>query len=95
MQQEIYYAIENLHGIDIGLYPPLMAFEAIVRMQISQLEKPIVLCVDLVIEELSNAVRNCTKRVSVELMIEKLFFFFIEINIVPFFLDIELSNFSR
>lgn len=64
IQQEIYYAIESLHGIDVGLYPPLMAFEAIVRMQISQLEKPIVLCVDLVIEELSNAVRNCTQRVS-------------------------------
>ena len=64
IQQEIYYAIENLHGIDVGLYPPLMAFEAIVRMQISLLEKPIVLCVDLVIEELSSAVRNCTQRVS-------------------------------
>lgn len=64
IQQEIYHAIENLHGINVGLYPPLMAFEAIVRMLISQLEEPIVLCVDIVIEELSNAVRSCTQRVS-------------------------------
>lgn len=65
MQREINYAIENLHGIQVGLYPPLMAFQVLVRKQISQLEQPIVLCVDLVIEELSNAVRTCTQRVSI------------------------------
>lgn len=64
VQQQINTNIENLYGTKGILYAPFMAFETVVRMQILQLEKPIMTCVDLVVEELSNAVRNCTQRVS-------------------------------
>lgn len=64
VQREVHYAIDNLGGTILSLYPPHMAFELGVRMQIAQLETPIVACVDLVVEELSNAVRNCTQHVS-------------------------------
>lgn len=41
-----------------------MAFEAIVKKQISQLKEPVLKCVDLVVQELSAVVRVCTERVS-------------------------------
>lgn len=63
LQDEIEMAIESLHGIRVILYAPFGAFEGIVRKQILQLEPPIAKCVGLVIDELSKAVRNCTKRV--------------------------------
>lgn len=62
--QEIHRTIEILYGTKCTLYPPFMAFETVVRKQILQLENPIMSCVDLVIEELSNAVRKCTRNVS-------------------------------
>jgi len=40
-----------------------MAFEAIVKKQISRLKEPSLKCVDLVVAELSNVVRVCTDRV--------------------------------
>lgn len=41
-----------------------MAFEAIVKKQITQLKEPVLKCVDLVVQELSAVVRVCTERVS-------------------------------
>lgn len=41
-----------------------MAFEAIVKKQITQLKEPVLKCVDLVVQELSAVVRICTERVS-------------------------------
>lgn len=41
-----------------------MAFEAIVKKQISRLKEPSLKCVDLVVTELSNVVRMCTDKVS-------------------------------
>lgn len=60
---EITYAIKNLHGPRHVAHPPLMAFEVLVRKKIFELKDPIILCVDLVIEELRTAVRNCTEKV--------------------------------
>lgn len=63
-QHEIRSTILNLYGIDVGLYPPMKAFEVIVGMEIRKLAAPVKTCVDLVIQELSNAVRTCTQLVS-------------------------------
>lgn len=41
-----------------------MAFEAIVKKQISRLKEPSLKCVDLVVSELCNVVRVCTEKVS-------------------------------
>lgn len=63
MRKDIAERIENLNGIDVGLYPPFKAFESSVIQQINLLEQPIIICVDLVVRELSNAVRFCTQQV--------------------------------
>ena len=40
-----------------------MAFEAIVKKQISRLKEPSLKCIDLVIQELTNVVRYTTEKV--------------------------------
>ena len=62
LRREIAYAIRNIHGIRVGLFTPDMAFEAIVKKQISRLREPSLKCVDLVIAELGNVVRRCTDK---------------------------------
>lgn len=62
LRREIAYAIRNIHGIRVGLFTPDMAFEAIVKKQISRLREPSLKCVDLVITELGNVVRRCTDK---------------------------------
>lgn len=64
LRREISFAIRNIHGIRVGLFTPDMAFEAIVKKQISQLKEPVLKCVDLVVQELSAVVRICTEKVS-------------------------------
>lgn len=63
LRREISFAIRNIHGIRVGLFTPDMAFEAIVKKQISQLKEPILKCIDLVVQELSTVVRFCTEKV--------------------------------
>lgn len=63
LRREISFAIRNIHGIRVGLFTPDMAFEAIVKKQISQLKEPILKCIDLVVQELSAVVRLCTEKV--------------------------------
>lgn len=63
LRREISFAIRNIHGIRVGLFTPDMAFEAIVKKQISQLKEPILKCIDLVVQELSSVVRLCTEKV--------------------------------
>lgn len=63
LRREISFAIRNIHGIRVGLFTPDMAFEAIVKKQISQLKEPILKCIDLVVQELSAVVRICTEKV--------------------------------
>ncbi|XP_063051357.1 dynamin-1-like [Engraulis encrasicolus] len=62
LRKEISYAIKNIHGIRTGLFTPDMAFETIVKRQIAKIKEPCQKCVDLVITELVNTVRNCTKK---------------------------------
>ncbi|KAG1676677.1 Dynamin-1 [Nymphon striatum] len=64
LRKEIAFAIRNIHGIRVGLFTPDMAFEAIVKKQISKLKEPSLKCVDLVINELTNVVRRCTEKMS-------------------------------
>ncbi|KAL3104123.1 hypothetical protein niasHS_002150 [Heterodera schachtii] len=59
MRREIQFAIRNIHGIRVGLFTPDMAFEAIVKKQIERLKEPALKCVDLVVNELANVVRQC------------------------------------
>lgn len=64
VKHEIQQTIEALYGIRGILFKPFMAFESAVCKQILQLETPVILGVDSIVDELSNAVRNCTKQVS-------------------------------
>ncbi|KAF5893514.1 dynamin-2 isoform X1, partial [Clarias magur] len=58
LRREISYAIKNIHGVRTGLFTPDMAFEAIVKKQIIKLKEPCLKCIDLVIQELINTVRQ-------------------------------------
>uniref|UniRef100_A0A4W3GH36 dynamin GTPase n=1 Tax=Callorhinchus milii TaxID=7868 RepID=A0A4W3GH36_CALMI len=62
LRREISYAIKNIHGIRTGLFTPDMAFETIVKKQILKIKEPSLKCVDMVITELINTVRQCTKK---------------------------------
>lgn len=64
--KEIDMAIRNIHGIRCGLYSPQMAFEEFSKKQIAKLEEPVTVCIKLVIEELSVAVRACTRKVIID-----------------------------
>ena len=46
-----------------------MAFEAIVKKQISRLKEPSIKCIDLVVQELTNVVRMTAEKVSFILII--------------------------
>ncbi|KAM9314509.1 dynamin-2-like isoform 1-T1 [Pholidichthys leucotaenia] len=64
LRKEISYAIKNIHGVRTGLFTPDMAFEAIVKKQIIKLKEPCLKCIDLVIQELINTVRQCTNKLN-------------------------------
>ncbi|XP_060716767.1 dynamin-2 isoform X1 [Tachysurus vachellii] len=64
LRREISYAIKNIHGVRTGLFTPDLAFEAIVKKQIIKLKEPCLKCIDLVIQELINTVRQCTTKLS-------------------------------
>ncbi|XP_052409145.1 dynamin-2 isoform X2 [Carassius gibelio] len=62
LRREISHAIKNVHGVRTGLFTPDLAFEAIVKKQIIKLKEPCLKCIDLVIQELINTVRQCTNK---------------------------------
>jgi dynamin GTPase len=64
LRREITYAIKNTHGIRSGLFTPDIAFEAIVKKQISKLTEPSIKCVDLVVAELTNLIHKLTDKVT-------------------------------
>ncbi|XP_053320806.1 dynamin-2 isoform X4 [Spea bombifrons] len=64
LRREISYAIKNIHGVRTGLFTPDMAFEAIVKKQVVKLKEPCIKCVDLVIQELINTIRQCTSKLA-------------------------------
>lgn len=51
-------------GLRTGLFTPDMAFEAIVKKQVIKLKEPCIKCVDMVIQELINTVRQCSNKVT-------------------------------
>ena len=46
-----------------GLFTPDMAFETIVKKQIARLRTPSLKCVDMVVDELTKVVHQCTDKV--------------------------------
>lgn len=64
LRREISYAIKNIHGVRTGLFTPDLAFEAIVKQQISKIKEPCLKCVDLVVSELATTIRKCTEKLS-------------------------------
>merc|ERR1712198_260972 len=64
LRREIAFAIRNIHGIRVGLFTPDMAFEAIVKKQITRLREPSLKCIDLVVAELSNVVRMVAEKMN-------------------------------
>uniref|UniRef100_A0A8C1TYL4 dynamin GTPase n=1 Tax=Cyprinus carpio TaxID=7962 RepID=A0A8C1TYL4_CYPCA len=64
LRREISYAIKNIQGSRTGLFTPDMAFEAIVKKQLIKLKEPCLKCIDLVIQELINTVRQCTLKLN-------------------------------
>ncbi|XP_018525753.1 dynamin 3a isoform X3 [Lates calcarifer] len=64
MRREINYAIRNIHGVRTGLFTPDMAFEAIVKKEISRLKGPCIKFIDMVSQELINTVYQCINKLS-------------------------------
>uniref|UniRef100_A0A8C6LV25 Interferon-induced GTP-binding protein Mx n=1 Tax=Nothobranchius furzeri TaxID=105023 RepID=A0A8C6LV25_NOTFU len=64
LRQEINYAIRNIHGVRTGLFTPDMAFEAIVKKQISSLKEPCIKFIDMVSQELCSTVYQCISKLS-------------------------------
>ncbi|XP_018610108.1 dynamin-2 isoform X2 [Scleropages formosus] len=62
LRREISHAIKNVHGVRTGLFTPDMAFEVIVKKQVIKLKEPCLKCIDLVVQELINTVRQCTDK---------------------------------
>lgn len=58
-------AIRNSNGVRANLYTSHMAFESILNDEISKFEGPCCTCVDMVVKELSEAVRLCIRQVSI------------------------------
>ncbi|XP_061636753.1 dynamin 3a isoform X5 [Phyllopteryx taeniolatus] len=59
LRMEIAYAIRNIHGVRTGLFTPDMAFQAIVKKQISKLKIPCFGFVDMVCKELVSTIYEC------------------------------------
>lgn len=57
-------ALLPLRAFRTGLFTPDMAFETIVKKQVKKIREPCLKCVDMVISELINTVRQCTKKVT-------------------------------
>ncbi|XP_029292725.1 dynamin-2 isoform X2 [Cottoperca gobio] len=64
LRREISHAIKNVHGVRTGLFTPDLAFEVIVKKQIVKLKTPCLKCIDLVIQELINTVRQCSNKLN-------------------------------
>ena len=63
MRADISYAVYNIYGYRAVLFEPYMVFEVIVKKEIERLKEPILKCIELVIGELTSAVRMCTQHV--------------------------------
>lgn len=63
LQWRVFYDL-SVSACRRGLFTPDMAFETIVRKQISKLKVPCVKFVDMVTQELMNTVYQCVNKVS-------------------------------
>ena len=45
LRKEIAFAITNIHGVRVGLFTPDLAFEAVVKKQITRLKEPTIKCI--------------------------------------------------
>ena len=77
LRREITYAIKNTHGIRSGLFTPDIAFEAIVKKQVSKLTEPSLKCVDMVIMELTSLIHKITEKVLNLHFFQKFIFIFV------------------
>jgi len=59
LRREISYAIRNIQGIRVGLFTPDLAFETIVKDQISRLKEPSLQCIDLVLDVFTDCIDLC------------------------------------
>uniref|UniRef100_A0A8B9JGN3 dynamin GTPase n=1 Tax=Astyanax mexicanus TaxID=7994 RepID=A0A8B9JGN3_ASTMX len=95
MRREISYAIKNIHGIRTGLFTPDMAFEAIVKKQVVKLKEPCIKCIDLVIQELINTVRQCANKVLSSLYADNVLYFSIYVQVhlknILLLIDVQLA----
>ncbi|XP_067368538.1 dynamin 3a isoform X2 [Channa argus] len=64
LRREINFAIRNIHGVRTGLFTPDMAFEAIVKKQISILKGPCIKFIEMVSQELISTVYHCINKLS-------------------------------
>ncbi|XP_040895831.1 dynamin 3a isoform X2 [Toxotes jaculatrix] len=64
MRRDIKYAIRNIRGVRTTLFTPNMAFEAIVKKQISRLKGPCMKFIDMVSQELITTVHQCINKLS-------------------------------
>ncbi|XP_068174539.1 dynamin 3a isoform X2 [Antennarius striatus] len=64
LRQEINYAIRNIHGVRTGLFTPDLAFEAIVKKQITNLKDPCIKFIDMVSQELMTTLYRCISKLS-------------------------------
>ncbi|CAL1592908.1 unnamed protein product [Knipowitschia caucasica] len=64
LRREIMFAIRNIHGVRTGLFTPDLAFEAIVKKQISRLSEPCMKLVDLVSQELITSLYQCIDKLA-------------------------------
>lgn len=62
LRRKIALAIQNTHGIRVGLFTPDLAFEVIVKDQIYLMREPSMKCVDMVVLELTNIMRRCAEK---------------------------------
>ncbi|XP_055296155.1 dynamin-like isoform X2 [Sitodiplosis mosellana] len=64
MRREINFAVSNIYGYRGVLFEPYMVFEDIVKKQIERLKEPVLKCIELVVGELTSAVRFCTQHIA-------------------------------
>ncbi|CAG5112235.1 Oidioi.mRNA.OKI2018_I69.chr2.g6474.t1.cds [Oikopleura dioica] len=64
LRREIKIAIQNIRGVRTGLFTPDMAFERIVKEQITVMKNAPLEIVDQVTNQLTGAIRECTKNMA-------------------------------
>lgn len=65
LRKIIMFSIKNQLGVRVGLFTPDMAFEDVVKEQITKLVNPAMKCIDMVSTELGEVIQKCGEGVSV------------------------------